>query len=161
VENVLDIITQGESAVLEFKSSLRTEVPGGAVNKTLEKVVVKTVAGLLNAQGGSLLIGVSDNGDVLGLKADLASSPSLADRDGFELHLTKLLSNALGLSALAFTTVTFHSVGDRDVCQVAVTPTDHPIYVDDGATSIFYLRTGNATNALPIEEAVKYYTRWG
>lgn len=159
--DVLTLIADGESAQLEFKSSLRTEVPGGGVNKVLEKVVVKTAAGFLNGQGGVLLLGVADNGEVLGLAADYASSSSLSDRDGFELHLNKLLSNALGMSALAFTTVTFHDVAGLDVCQVAFRPSDHPVYVEDGANSVFYLRTGNATNALPVPEAVKYYaTRW-
>ena len=159
--DVLSLIHTGESAILEFKASLRTEVPGASVNKVLERVVVKTIAGFLNGQGGNLLIGVADSGDILGLDQDYASSQAIQDRDGFELHLTKLLSNALGMSAQAFVTVTFHSVGGKDVCQVATQPSDHPIYVDDGGSSIFYLRTGNATNPLPVDETVQYYkTRW-
>ena len=157
------LIAQGESATLEFKSSLRWGVPEGGVNKGLEKVVVKTVAGFLNGKvSGSLLIGVADNGTVLGLDGDYGSSASIADRDGFELHLRKLLSNAMGESVHAFVTVTFHDVGGKDVCQVRVDPSDHPVYVHDEGKSAFFLRTGNATNALPVDEVVKYYAnRWG
>jgi predicted HTH transcriptional regulator len=64
---------------LEFKSSLRWGVPEGGVNKTLEKVIVKTIAGFLNSKdGGTLLIGVADNGTILGLEGDYGSSPSIA-----------------------------------------------------------------------------------
>jgi hypothetical protein len=158
-----DLIAQGESAVLEFKSSLRWAMPEGGVNKALEKVVVKTVAGFLNGkEGGTLLIGVADDGSVTGLQGDYASSPSISDRDGFELHLRKLLSNTIGESIHAFVTVTFHCLDDKDVCQVRVDPSDHPVYVQDEGKSVFFLRTGNATNALPVDEVVKYYTtRWG
>jgi hypothetical protein len=160
---VAELIGQGESATREFKSSLRWGVPDGGVNKALEKVVVKTVAGFLNSDGGgSLLIGVADDGSIVGLDGDYSSSPSIADRDGFELHLRKLVSNAMGESVHAFVAVTFHDIAGKDICQVTVAPSDHPIYVLDDGKSVFFLRTGNATNALPVDEVVKYYaSRWG
>jgi hypothetical protein len=61
----------------------------------------------------------------------------------------------------AFITVTFRRIDGKDVCQVRIEPSDHPAYVQDEGKSVFFLRTGNATNALPVDEAVKYYaTRW-
>ncbi len=161
--HLTDLIAEGESATLEFKSSLRCGVPDGGFNKALEKVILKTIAGLLNGRdGGTLLIGVADDGTIVGLDGDYGSSPSIGDRDGFELHLRKLLSNALGESAHAFVTVTFHDIDGKDVCQVRIDPSDHPVYVQDEGKSVFFLRTGNATNALPVDEVVKYYaTRWG
>ena len=60
-------IAKGESETLEFKSSLRWDRKEGRVNKDLERVVVKTLAGLLNAKkGGALLVGVADSGEVSG-----------------------------------------------------------------------------------------------
>jgi len=157
-----DLIAKGESDTLEFKSSLRWGVPAGGVNKGLEKVIVKSVAGFLNGKGGTLLIGVANDGSVLGLNGDYGSSEKIQDRDGFELHLRQLLSTAMGESVHAFVTVTFHDLDDKDVCQVVVEPADHPVYVEDEGKSAFFLRTGNATNALSVDEVVKYYTkRWG
>ena len=40
----------------------------------MEEVILKTVAGFWNAEGGTLLVGVSDDGSVLGLDADLANA---------------------------------------------------------------------------------------
>ncbi len=50
----------------------------------------------------------------------------------------------------------------QDICQVTVEPRDHPIYMEHQNEGIFYLRVGNATRALPVNEVVRYVqTRWG
>jgi len=152
----------GESDTLEFKSSTRWDIREGKVNKDIEKVNVKTVAGFLNSKlGGTLLIGVNDDGKPVGLAADYDSLRK-KDRDGFELHLRQLIERSLGGSVAPFLTVTFHEIDGHDICQVTVEPSDHAVYVQEGGSATFFLRTGNATRALPINEAVKFVqSRWG
>ncbi len=77
------LMATGENDRIEFKSSLRWDVKEQRVNKQLEKVVVKTLAGFLNAEGGTLLIGVDDAGAVIGLAGDYEALRK-RDRDGFE-----------------------------------------------------------------------------
>jgi hypothetical protein len=56
----IDVLIQsGEGQNLEFKSSLRWDLNLSQVNKELTKTVAKTVAGFMNGDGGTLLIGVS------------------------------------------------------------------------------------------------------
>ena len=128
----------------------------------LESVIVKTLAGFLNAEGGTLLIGVDDNGGVIGLASDYGSLKGQG-RDGFELHLRQVLSRDLGEAISAsYLTVNFHEIDDQDICQVTVDPSDEPVYVEDSNQALFYLRTGNLTHALPVDETVKYVQhRWG
>ena len=65
------IIKQGEGPLLEFKSSFRWDMEQSRTNRQLEGVVLKSLAGFLNSnQGGTLLIGVADDGQVIGLKND-------------------------------------------------------------------------------------------
>ncbi len=47
-------------------------------------------------------------------------------------------------------------------CQVTAEPSDHPVYVEQkGQPAAFWLRVGNATRSLPIDEAVRHIqTRW-
>ena len=127
----------------------------------LEKVVIKTLAGFLNAnQGGTLLIGVDDAGTVVGLAADYELLKK-KDRDGFELRLQQLIARDLGESISSFLTVTFHEIDGEDVSQITVDPSDHPVYVEEGQGAAFYLRTGNATRPLPVNEVVKFVQhRW-
>ncbi|MCP3963399.1 MAG: DUF262 domain-containing protein [bacterium] len=152
----------GESDTLEFKSSLRWDRKESRVNKVLEKVVLKALTGFLNGkQGGTLLIGVDDDGKAVGLAGDYESLKK-NDRDGFELHLGQLIARDLGESVSSFLTVTFHAIDGEDVCQVSVEPCDHPVYAQEGQIAVFYLRTGNATRLLPVNEVVKYVQhRWG
>ena len=161
-QHVRALIAAGESETLEFKSSLRWDRREDRVNKMLEGVVVKTLAGFLNGSGGTLLIGVDDGGALLGLAADYGTLKK-QDRDGFELHLQNILARDLGESASSsFLTVNFHDIDGQDICQVTVAPSDHPIYVEHQQEAIFYLCVGNGTRALPVNEAVMYVGQhWG
>src|SRR6266496_638743 len=94
-----ELATMPEGQTLEFKSSLRYDLKTGGVNKALEQVIVKSVAGLTNARGGVLLIGVADDGEIVGLEKDVQMLPKRQDVDGYENHLTTLLDNGLRAAA--------------------------------------------------------------
>src|SRR4051812_11050522 len=79
---LVELIAHGESARLEFKSTLRYDLREHKTNKSLEKVVAKTLAGYLNADGGTLLIGVADDGSIVGLAHDI-NTLSTKNLDGF------------------------------------------------------------------------------
>jgi nucleoside 2-deoxyribosyltransferase len=57
-ENILAMIAQGESDRVEFKRSLPPD-----------SVIARTLAGFANSAGGVLILGIDDNGDVLGLSS--------------------------------------------------------------------------------------------
>ncbi len=155
------LMATGENDRIEFKSSLRWDVKEQRVNKQLEKVVVKTLAGFLNAEGGTLLIGVDDAGAAIGLAGDYEALRK-HDRDGFEQQLQQVVARGLGESVSPYLTVTFNEIDGQDVCHVSVDPSDHPVYVDEQQQAIFFLRAGNGTRPLPVDEAVKYVQhRWG
>lgn len=160
-EYVRGLIRGGESDDLEFKSSLRWDLRQECVNKDLEGVVLKTVAGFLNASGGTLLVGVADDREPIGLDRDYGSLRK-PDRDGFENHLQQLFVKAFGeATASNSIVVNFHQIDGHDICQVTVAPSDRPVYVEQKGQSVFWLRVGNATRSLPIPEAVRYIqTRW-
>jgi predicted HTH transcriptional regulator len=130
-------------------------------DKKMEEVIAKTVAAFLNADGGTLLIGVADDGTVVGLEADYKTLGKKPNRDGFELFLTDLLFRGkLHLSGLIG--VTFHEVAGETVCKVAVKPSPQPVWTDIGGAERFFVRTGNSTRELsPSETHVYVRRRWG
>jgi predicted HTH transcriptional regulator len=145
---------------VEFKATLRWDIQEQRVNKALERVVAKTVAGFLNGRGGTLLLGVDDAGGIRGLAADYATL-TRPDRDGLERHLMQSLATALGGAARRFVLATFADVDGADVCVLTVNPADAPVYLKEGGEARLYLRTGNATTPLPLDEAVQYVrNRW-
>ncbi len=158
-QGVRHLVAEGENDQAEFKSSLRWDRREERVNKGLEQAVVKTLAGFLNAKGGTLLVGVDDSGAAAGIAVDYATL-SKSDRDGFEVHLRQILARDLGeVAAASFLTVNFHEIDGEDICQVTVDPSDHPIWVERPTGAVLYLRSGGATRPLPIKEAVKYIWR--
>ena len=98
---VRHLIAGGENKRLEFKSSLRWDTVEKAVNKNLEGVVVKSLAGFLNTEGGALVIGVDDGGSAIGLAGDYGSLKGRS-RDAFELHLQNVVARDLGDGAVGF-----------------------------------------------------------
>lgn len=159
---VRNLMAGGESGIVEFKSSLRWDMSEARVNKVLESMVIKTIAGFMNSEGGTLLIGVNDSGEPIGLVGDFKSLKG-QDRDAFELHLQQLVARDLGdaISA-AYLTVNFHEIDGENICQVTVNPSDEPVYVENATQAMFFIRSGNLTKSLPVDETVKYVQlRWG
>ena len=159
--SIEDLIAEGESDELEFKSSLRWDIKEQCVNKKLEEVIVKSVAAFGNAQGGTLLIGVDDDGQILGLERDYDSLTG-GDRDKFELHLRNVLHQHLGLPLVTTKLqVRFQSVEDKDVCQIDVQPCSEPILVkvadkNGQIQERFYVRSGNSSQELTKGDMLSY-----
>ena len=149
-----DMIAEGESDEMEFKSTLRWDIREGAVNKKLEEVIAKTVAAFANSQGGTLLVGVADDGTILGLEQDFAS---LGDgRDKFELHLRNLLNQQFGAGFVTSKVqIRFHEIEEKEVCQIEVSPAKEPVIMkvkDKSGQSVekFYARSGNLSQEIPL-----------
>ena len=127
----------------------------------MEETLLKTVAGFWNAAGGTLLVGVADDGTVLGLDADLQTLGKKRDLDGLELFLTELLlGGRLGLAGLV--SVSFGAVGSKTVCRIDVAAATEPVWVTVGGSERLFVRTGNSTRELTGGEMLGYVRRrWG
>jgi predicted HTH transcriptional regulator len=154
------LLAQGEGPRVEFKSSARWDLRENKKNGELEKVIVKTVAGFLNSDGGTLLIGVGDDATVIGLQHDYQTVHKKS-RDGYELFLHDLLLNAIGKDLTPQLAITFHSLDGKDLCRVVIQPSPHPVFIKEGQFEHLYIRPGNSTRLLTTKEAIEYCkTRW-
>ncbi|MCE7914560.1 MAG: DUF262 domain-containing protein [Nitrosomonas sp. PRO4] len=156
-----EMIAEGEGDELEFKSSLRWDFKEQSPNKKLEEVILKTIAAFANGQGGTLLIGVDDDGKILGLEGDYHALGG-ANRDKFELHLRNLLNGNLGM---AFVTskikVAFPLIGESEICQVDIQPSTKPLVIsvkdkNGQPQEKFYVRSGNSSQELSLNEMQAY-----
>lgn len=80
------VVAEGENEQTEFKSTMRWDVREARTNRSLEQVIAKTIAGLMNHEGGRLLIGVTDDGELVGIEQDLKTLRS-PTTDEFERAL--------------------------------------------------------------------------
>ncbi|MAM08905.1 MAG: hypothetical protein CML23_00285 [Rhizobiaceae bacterium] len=156
-----DMIADGENGDVEFKQTLRWDVRQGSVNKALEGVIMKTIAAFANGNGGTLLIGVTDDSEVSGLESDYKSLNG-GDRDKFELHLKTLVINTFG-EAFAATKVkiSFPEVAGKEICRIDILAANKAAYIklaDKGgvAQERFYVRSGNSSREMAGEEAMTY-----
>jgi hypothetical protein len=166
-ESAAELLAAGESERVEFKSTARVNLRTGAKDERMEQVVAKTVCAFLNADGGTLVIGVDDLGRPLGLAPDLATMKA-PDVDRYELWLRDLLTTCLGQNAAAAVGIEFPSVADEadalvTVCRVTCRPSPRPVYLraGKGAAPELWVRTGNSTRQLGVDSATDYVMhRW-
>jgi len=155
------MILEGESSFLEFKETLRYDIRKNEVSKELEKVVMKTIVGFLNADGGTLIIGVNDDGKIVGLENDYKALPK-KNRDGLENHISMLIKTMIGLSFSKYVSVKFERIDNCDICIINVRGGHKPAYLINGdKKEDFYVRVGNSTQPFSMSEASEYIkTRW-
>lgn len=154
------LIAAGEGDQLEFKSSLRWDFKEQRVNRALETVILKSLAGFFNGSGGTLLIGVADDGQVLGLAHDYRTLKR-QNRDGFDQAVMAAIANQLGGDLATYVQLVFHTLGELEVCRLIVSPAPRPVFLDQGGTPKLYLRSGAATRELNVKEAIDFQnSRW-
>lgn len=159
-----ELIQEGENVSVELKETLRWDTRLQKVNRELEGVVLKTIAAFNNVQGGILFIGVNDDNEVEGLEPDYATLQS-NDKDAFELHLLNLVTGEYGTDAATTgVRVSFPIVQEKEICMVEVLPGIKPLYTqvadkNGTKTQKFYVRRGNSSKELPLNEVSDYISK--
>lgn len=137
------LLKRGETTRCEFKSTLRVNLHTGEMDKRMEHECLKTIAAFLNSDGGYLVIGVNDKAEVIGLDNDRFPS-----EDKMNLHLVNILKQRLGAEHLVHVEPRFESLSDKSVLVVRCRASKLPVYLKEGKTEQFYVRTGAATTEL-------------
>jgi len=151
------IIIKGEGEYIEFKSSMRIDSQTHGVNKDIEHAIAKTISSFLNSDGGTLLIGVDDNGNLLGLENDYNTFKK-KNRDGFRLHLIEIINHYIGKGTHQFVQCEIINIKDKDVCIVELSRSDKPVYVNDDE---FYIRASASSQPLNKKQTIEYTkTHW-
>lgn len=162
IKTVDMLVKEGEHGRLEFKQTFRWDVRGQKVSKEVERASMKTIVGFLNADGGTLVIGVTDNGKIVGIDPDVVSL-GRKDIDGFENYITTVVKAMIGIRFRRFISIRFEEIDEQTVCVINVEPANGAAYLrDNNKTEEFFVRTGNSTTPFSMSEAEEYIKhRWG
>lgn len=156
---VRDYIAAGENDTVEFKMSLRWDHKLSQPSKVIEKIVARTLAAFMNARGGTLVVGVSDEGEVCGIDADLRTfARDDRDLDHWELHLRSSLNVYLGKEICALVEASFAEVDGKTVALLHVDAHTRPVYLHEGGVTEFHVRSGNTSQLLDVKQANAYVT---
>jgi len=161
--NAEELIKRGESKTLEFKSTLRWDLDkDGQDDRGVTQAVLKTIAAFLNTEGGDLLIGVADDGSIVGIERDRLESD-----DKFMRHLAQVVRNGLGDRAGTCIDPKAQVVQGKTVCVVSCQRSPEPVFLkwkgmEATPEGDFFVRSGPGTVKLPPESAGEYIrTRFG
>ena len=149
--DIEEIINSGESALVEFKSTLRTNLVTGMVEKNVHMTVLKAIASFLNTDGGKLLIGVDDKGKVLGVEKDEFSS-----HDQMVSHLGNVINNYIGGYFRPKIRSEFVKVRGRYVMVVQCQAGNRAAYLTENGRKKFYIRGDNGISELQGHELQDY-----
>lgn len=152
VQEVLDIIEVGESDLVEFKSTLRTNVHTGEKDKRMELAVLKTLVAFLNSNGGDLLIGVKDDGEIIGMDVQ-----TFDNRDKINLHVTNMISIQIGDDFIPYINYQLVDINDKTVLHFTVAKSNKPAFVKVGEVETFYARNGPASIELKGSNLLRYF----
>jgi predicted HTH transcriptional regulator len=146
-----------ESDQVEFKSTLRINLHTRQKDARMETAVLKTIAGFLNTRGGRLIVGVRDDGTPLGLGIE---ADQFQSEDKMGLQLVNLVNGRMGPQTMAFLQVRFHEYEDRRVMVIECRKSPKPVFLKDGETEYFYIRTGPSTTQLTAGQTQEYIQQW-
>lgn len=169
---IYEIADMGETSRTEFKSTLRLNLrdPGRKKDARMEKAVLKTIVAFLNTDGGDLLVGVNDDGRIIGIDEE-----NFENRDKMNLHMTNMLASRIGsefLPYIKFEVVEFDPSSDPDRFEVRKELTDRgmmpavmrvrckscpkPVFLKEDKTEIYYARSGPSSVELTGSDLVRY-----
>ena len=151
------MIELGESTVLEFKSTLQWDVVQDKQNKELRQSCLKTIAAFMNSGGGTLVIGVEDDGGVFGLSRDLNILGDSVDK--FEQTLNNLVVESIGPGIAPYFRTRFEQIEEQTVCVVDVEPVRDGVFAKTSKGKEFFVRVGNTTRSLDPEQTTDYLNR--
>jgi type I restriction enzyme R subunit len=154
--NAEELIKRGESKTLEFKSTLRWSLKENREDNRVTHAALKTIAAFLNTEGGDLLIGVADDGSVVGVEPD-----KLENDDKFMRHLAQVVRNGLGDRAGTCIDPKMQIVQGKSICVVTCQRSPEPVFLkwkgmEAAAEGDFFVRSGPGTVKLPPESAQEY-----
>lgn len=152
----IEYIIMGETSKIEFKSTMIWDINENKFNaKKMPKIIARSIAGFLNTDGGTLLIGIDDDGEVYGIETDLEYVYK-KNKDGYQQFLIQQIVNHLGGSRATFTDISFAKKDGKEVCIVEIKPSTGPVFMKCNGKDTFFIRPGNTTRSIEGEELLRY-----
>ncbi|MFZ4526104.1 MAG: helix-turn-helix domain-containing protein [Chlorobium sp.] len=104
---IVELIQQGEGLTLEFKEC----------RNTLNRDVYETVCAFLNRHGGTLLLGIKDNGEILGVDQDRV--------DQIKKDFVTAINNPKKINPACYLSVNEATLQNKTVLSVYIPESSH------------------------------------
>ena len=145
------VIEGGEHDRLEFKSTMRWNLKAEKAGKEIELAMMKSLAAFMNSAGGNLIVGVDDQGGIIGLAAD-----QFPNTDKYLQHFSNLFNQHIGMEFSPFIHFGVRPLGEEHVFVIACRPSPRPVFVKDKQEERFFIRSGASTRQLKMSQVIEY-----
>lgn len=160
-DKIKQLLASGESKTVEFKSTLRYCLRENKPQKYVEHSAIKNLAAFLNSEGGTLFIGVDDDGNILGLEnTDFASFKGDNKKDEFVKHFDNLIQNYFGNDMVHKFKVEFEVIDGKTIALIHIKDkATAPVIItnpEKNNQEEFYVRRNASAIALTMYEMLNY-----
>ena len=146
-----EMVAEGESTTIEFKCAVRTNLHTGKEDERIVWSWLRTVAGFLNLEGGTLVIGVADEGTPVGLEVD-----GFGSEEELLSHLMDLIKARIGEQHLQHIHPRFEEYRSKRVLAIECWPANQPVFMRHDGGLHFFVRTGATTKELDESQTQMY-----
>lgn len=143
-DRVRSLVREGETELIEFKETLSFDVKRKVKDKIIETSALKEVVAFLNTEGGTLLIGVSDQKTIKGCDYEINEFYKKSV-DAFLLHWRNLVKERIGVQYYPYIKPKPINVDGKIILQVVSEKSPLPCFLDG---KDFYVRTNPAVDKL-------------
>ncbi|MCX6750559.1 MAG: ATP-binding protein, partial [Candidatus Pacearchaeota archaeon] len=151
-EEVFELIKKGESENLEFKSTFRTNLHTDEIDRKIEYSTLKTLVAFMNSKRGTLLIGISDSGEIIGTEKDKFES-----KDNYALHFTNIIKTKIGKKYLPLVNLQFIEIDGKTLLKIDCEKSKDPVFIKSPTDEEeFYIRVGPSSVQVKGSELVEY-----
>ncbi len=145
------LVEKGEGPEVEFKSTMRMNLATGKPGKEIEISWLKAIVAFLNSQGGTLLIGVNDKGEFLGLSSD-----SFHNDDKCLLHCKNLIHQHIGPEYSKYIQFGIYQVDGQTLVVVHCSKALDPVFLKVNKDEEFYIRSGPSNIRLTTGQVIRH-----
>lgn len=153
-EEIAELIDKGETSRIEFKSTLRVNLHTNETDKNIGYAVLKTINAFLNSKGGTLLIGISDKGEITGIEKD-----RFENQDKFKLHLQNLIKEKLGKKFGSLIQISIIEINKKEIAKVEIQTSNKPCFLKGEKEEEFYIRAGPSSQQLHGSDLIDYVNK--
>ncbi len=164
IERVKILVEINETKEIEFKQLFFLKEqdvynPSGKVVRSEEEQtkVIKNIASFLNTDGGTLLLGVSDSGKLVGIDREM-SALNLQKIEKYLKDLENKVTNLLGDSISKLVRLSSVIIDDKNIVIVDCIASPEPVFMkgENNKYQDFYIRRSSESEALYGYELLKY-----
>lgn len=151
-EDILEMVKIGENEKLEFKSTFRINLHTNEIDRKIEYSTLKTIVAFMNSYGGTILLGVSDSGEIIGTEEDKFES-----KDNYSLHLANTIKTKIGKKFFPLVNFRFIEVNDKTVITIECQKSKSPVFIRSPTDEEeFYIRMGPSSVQIKGSELLDY-----